>query len=99
MFYVLKQGLVAPAYSVTQYTCNGWCSRRLLPRDGERKTPCKTNIQVTTLQDFSHFSLLSIETRTLAIIHGGGGAIRPLPRDGGAGELHGNPTVGPSPNV
>jgi len=27
----------------------------------------------------------------------GGGAIRPLPRDGGVEELHGGPTVGPRP--
>jgi len=29
----------------------------------------------------------------------GGGAIRPLPRDGGVEELHGDPTVGPRPKV
>jgi len=28
---------------------------------------------------------------------GGGGATRPLPRDGGVEELHGDPTVGPCP--
>jgi len=31
-------------------------------------------------------------------IRGGGGATRPLPRDGGV-ELHGDPTVGPRPKV
>jgi len=30
---------------------------------------------------------------------GGSGAIRPLPRDGGAKEYHGDPTVGPCPKV
>jgi len=30
---------------------------------------------------------------------GGGGATRPLLRDGGAKELHGDPTIGPRPNV
>jgi len=30
---------------------------------------------------------------------GGGGATRPLPRDGGVEELHGDPTVGPCPKV
>ena len=29
----------------------------------------------------------------------GGGTTRPLPRDGGAEELRGNPTVGPHPKV
>jgi len=29
----------------------------------------------------------------------GGGATRPLPRDGGVEELHGDPTVGPHPKV
>jgi len=28
-----------------------------------------------------------------------GGATRPLPRDGGVEELHGDPTVGPRPKV
>ena len=28
-----------------------------------------------------------------------GGTTRPLPRDGGAEELHGDPTVGPHPKV
>jgi len=31
--------------------------------------------------------------------HGGGGATRPLPRDGGMKKLHGDPTVGPRPKV
>jgi len=31
--------------------------------------------------------------------HHGGGATRPLPRDGGVEELHGDPTVGPHPKV
>jgi len=31
--------------------------------------------------------------------YGGGGTTRPLPRDGGVEELHGNPTVGPRPKV
>ena len=30
---------------------------------------------------------------------GGGGTTRPLPRDGGAEELRGDPTVGPHPKV
>ena len=30
---------------------------------------------------------------------GGGGTTRPLPRDGGAEELRGDPTVGPYPKV
>ena len=30
---------------------------------------------------------------------GDGGTIRPLPRDGGAEELRGDPTVGPHPKV
>jgi len=30
---------------------------------------------------------------------GGGGAVRPLPRDGGMEELHGDPTVWPCPKV
>jgi len=30
---------------------------------------------------------------------GGGGATRPLPRDGGVEKLHGDPTVGPRPKV
>ena len=30
---------------------------------------------------------------------GGGGTTRPLPRDGGAEELLGDPTVGPHPKV
>jgi len=30
---------------------------------------------------------------------GGGGDTRPLPRDGGVEELHGDPTVGPRPKV
>jgi len=30
---------------------------------------------------------------------GGGGATRPLPRDWGMKELHGDPTVGPRPKV
>jgi len=29
----------------------------------------------------------------------GGGAIRPLPRDGGVEKLYGGPTVGPRPKV
>jgi len=29
----------------------------------------------------------------------GGGATRPLPRDGGVEELYGDPTVGPLPKV
>ena len=33
------------------------------------------------------------------IIGGGGGTTRPLPRDGGAEELRGDPTVGPHPKV
>ena len=30
---------------------------------------------------------------------GGGGTTRPLPRDGGAEELRGDPAVGPHPKV
>ena len=30
---------------------------------------------------------------------GGGGTTRPLPRDGGAEELRGDPTIGPHPKV
>jgi len=33
------------------------------------------------------------------MVPGGGGATRPLSRDGGMGELHRDPTVGPSPKV
>ena len=32
-------------------------------------------------------------------VGGGGGTTRPLPRDGGAEELCGDPTVGPHPKV
>ena len=32
-------------------------------------------------------------------VRDGGGTTRPLPRDGGAEELRGDPTVGPHPKV
>ena len=35
----------------------------------------------------------------LHVFRGGGGTTRPLPRDGGAEELRGDPTVGPHPKV
>jgi len=33
------------------------------------------------------------------VVKGGGGATRPLSRDGGVEELNGDPTVGPRPKV
>ena len=39
------------------------------------------------------------ETSKNWIKSGGGGTTRPLPRDGGAEELRGDPTVGPHPKV
>ena len=35
----------------------------------------------------------------LVVERGGGGTTRPLPRDGGAEELRGDPTIGPHPKV
>ena len=40
--------------------------------------------------DFQNFSIFVV---------GGGGTTRPLPRDGGAEELRGDPAVGPHPKV
>jgi len=35
----------------------------------------------------------------LDVGYSGGGATRPLPRDGGVEELYGDPTVGPRPDL
>jgi len=37
--------------------------------------------------------------KSFGLTGGDGGATRPLPKDGGVEELHGDPTVGPRPLV
>jgi len=40
-----------------------------------------------------------MQTNRTATTYGGGGATRRHPRNGGAEEFHGDPTVGPRPKV
>ena len=57
-------------------------------------------VQVSTTLVNTHKSLLpSNIIVAFACFGGGGGTTRPLPRDGGAEELRGDPTVGPHPKV
>ena len=51
------------------------------------------------LQIAAFLSLLRECSFFLQVSGGGGGTTRPLPRDGGAEELRGDPTVGPHPKV
>jgi len=47
------------------------------------------------MNQFSRFvSCLCIQKKSKRLSGGGGGATRPLPRDGGVEELHGDPTFG-----
>jgi len=39
------------------------------------------------------------DRQIIKLLASGGGATRPLTRDGGVEELHGDPTVGPRPKV
>jgi len=42
---------------------------------------------------------LSVDDENIRLNCGGGGATRPLPRDGGMEELLGDPAIGPRPKV
>ena len=48
---------------------------------------------------FKSFADVKTNKNAAATHRGGGGTTRPLPRDGGAEELRGDPTVGPHPKV
>ena len=53
-----------------------------------------------SIQEISRPKFLGLKTRISSYTGGGGGGTtRPLPRDGGAEELRGDPTVGPHPKV
>ena len=67
------------------------------PTANNLSTASKLEIAVLNLLNFYNHASLCRQENNLG--GGGGGTIRPLPWDGGAEELRGDPTVGPHPKV
>ena len=69
--------------------------------DGKKNIHIINRITKLLVRSFNKYSRNEIITRYQQCRGGGGGGgtTRPLPRDGGAEELRGDPTVGPHPKV
>jgi len=58
-------------------------------------TVCLASLIFAKNQALYAYTIKNILRCKLSRVFDGGGATRPLPRDGGVEELHGDPTVGP----